>query len=146
MCDYSLQNVAFRSAKVGDKLVVKNFGTGTKGFAGAGPDDPVNVAVCLLPGTEIAFDAEVTTALPWYYKALAGIMTTFAKNEHKVAIFRQINLDEPMRHHDAIEMPDGHVVLLTGLDEGQTATVLQMPAKPKNAKEASEQKRLEVVA
>jgi hypothetical protein len=29
MCDYSLQNVKSRAAKVGDKLTTRNFGTGT---------------------------------------------------------------------------------------------------------------------
>jgi hypothetical protein len=31
-------------------------------------------------------------------------------------------------HHDALEFPDGQVVLLTRLCEGQRATVLQLPA------------------
>ena len=39
-------------------------------------------------------------------------------------------------HHDALEFPDGQVVLLTVLDEGQQATVLQLPAEPKTAAEA----------
>jgi hypothetical protein len=33
-------------------------------------------------------------------------------------------------HHDALEFPDGHIVLLTQLCEGQHATVLQLPARP----------------
>ena len=37
-----------------------------------------------------------------------------------------------MRHHDALEFPDGRNVLLTRLDEGQEATVLQLPAQPTN--------------
>ncbi len=153
MCDYSLTNVKSRPAQVGDKLVVHSFGTGTKGFR-AIEDVPAEhnagafncTAVCLLPGTEIAFTDPPKTALPWWYKTLAGIMTTLEATEHKVAIFRQINKDEPHRHHDAIEMPDGKIVLLTGLDEGQTATVLQLPASPKTEQEAQDQKRLEVVA
>jgi hypothetical protein len=54
MCDYSLQSVRTRPAKVGEKLVTHNFGTGTRGFAA--PED-CSVAVCLLPGTELAFEA-----------------------------------------------------------------------------------------
>ena len=53
MCDFSLQHVKSRPAQVGDKLETRNFGTGTTGFCDAA--DP-NVAVCLLPGTELAFD------------------------------------------------------------------------------------------
>ena len=56
MCDFSLQSARSRSAKVGDKLTTRNFGTGTRGFAA--PEDPT-VAVCLLPGTELAFSRDV---------------------------------------------------------------------------------------
>jgi hypothetical protein len=52
MCDYSLHNVKSRSAKVGDKLTTRNFNTGTRGFSA--PED-ANMAVCVLPGTELAF-------------------------------------------------------------------------------------------
>ena len=44
---------------------------------------------------------------------------------HKTAIFRQINQDNPRTHHDALEFPDGQIVLLNLLEEGQHATVLQ---------------------
>ena len=54
MCDYSLHHVATRPAKIEDELVVTKFSKSiTRGFAAVG--EP-NVAVCLLPGTEIAFD------------------------------------------------------------------------------------------
>ena len=56
MCDFSLQSVRSRAAKVGDKLVTCDFGTGTRGFAAA--DDP-ELAVCVMPGTELAFADEV---------------------------------------------------------------------------------------
>ncbi len=56
MCDFSLQSVRSRPAKVGDKLVTRDFGTGTRGFAAA---DDLGLAVCLLPGTELAFSGEV---------------------------------------------------------------------------------------
>jgi hypothetical protein len=50
-----------------------------------------------------------------------------------------------MAHHDALEFPDGQVVLLTALDEGQQATVLQLPARPTIAAEADAQKRVTYV-
>src|SRR5262245_35343530 len=56
MCDYSLMHVKSRPASVGDKLRTSNFGTGTRGFAA--PDDP-DTAVCVLPGTELAFEAGI---------------------------------------------------------------------------------------
>jgi hypothetical protein len=64
----------------------------------------------------------------------------------KVARFRQINLEQPNVHHDALEFPEGQVVLLTQLDEGQHATVLQLPASPRATNEAEQQKRDSVVA
>jgi hypothetical protein len=57
MCDYSLQHVASRPAKIEDKLVVTKFNNSiTRGFAAVG--EP-HVAVCLLPGTEIAYEENV---------------------------------------------------------------------------------------
>jgi hypothetical protein len=52
----------------------------------------------------------------------------------KTAIFRKINQDNPVAHHDALEFPNGEVVLLTYLEEGQQATVLQLPTVAIDAK------------
>jgi len=139
MCDYSLQFVASRPAKVGDKLVTTQFGNSiTRGFAAVG--EP-KVAVCLLPGTEVAFEKEVE----WEHIAL-GIRLPWKRIGEKVARFRQVKKDQPHVHHDALEFPDGQIVLLTGLRQGQQATVLQLPAAPRTAEEAEEQKRIAVVA
>ena len=132
MCDYSLQNVKSRAANVGDKLTTRNFGTGTRGFAA--PEDRTT-AVCLLPGTELAFAEEITVATAGMF--FDGVKAT----GRKTAIFRQVDKDTPHRHHDALEFPDGEMVLLTCLCEGQHATVLQLPAKPTTAAETEEQKR-----
>ena len=56
MCDYSLIGVRSRPAKVRDKLNTHDFGTGTRGFAAA---EDAGVAVCVLPGTELAFSSPV---------------------------------------------------------------------------------------
>jgi hypothetical protein len=117
MCDYSLHNVKSRPAKVGDKLTTRDFGTGTRGFAAS---ENMNVAVCVLPGTELSFEHEITSAIRWPWSK--------QKTGHTTAIFRQVNLDKPAAHHDALEFPDGRVVLLTFLKERQRATVLQLPA------------------
>ena len=132
MCDYSLHSIKSRPAKIGDKLTTRDFGTGTRGFAAS--ENP-SVAVCVLPGTELAFAHEVerlpTRLGPWHDGAI----------RHKTAIFRQINKDRIAAHHDALEFPDGRIVLLTLLAEGQQATVLQLPAEPKTAVEAESQQR-----
>jgi hypothetical protein len=133
MCDFSLQSTQSRPAKVGDKLTTRNFGTGTRGFAA--PDDP-NTAVCLLPGTELAFSKEVVVPTSGIFSS--GELTI----GQTLAIFRQINKDQPRAHHDALEFPDGRVVLLTMLCDGQEATVLQLPAQPKSAEEAEAQTRV----
>ena len=62
MCDYSLEIVASRPAMVGDKLISTSFPhTITRGFASA---DDRNIAVCLLPGTELPWDSVPDCALP----------------------------------------------------------------------------------
>ena len=131
MCDYSLHNVATRPARIEDKLVTTKFNNSiTRGFAEIG--EP-HVAVCLLPGTEIAFDDNVECE-PMFG---IGILPN-KKMGQRLARFRQINMQNAMIHHDALEFPDGQVVLLTRLCEGQRATVLQLPigAHPEAAGEA----------
>ena len=83
------------------------------------------MAVCIRPGTELAFADRVRKMPIGLFGLGAG------KIEHKTAIFRQINKEKAAAHHDALEFPDGKIVLLTCLDEGQQATVLQLPAEPK---------------
>ena len=61
---------------------------------------------------------------------------------HRTAIFRQINKEKAAVHHDALEFPDGQIVLLTFLCEGQQATVLQLPAEPKTLSESEAQQRV----
>lgn len=133
MCDYSLKYVRSRPAKVDDKLITRDFGTGTLGFASA---KDAAVAVCVLPGTELAFFSAVKLA---DYRFIRGWKEQTLP--HTTAIFRQVNKDHPLMHHDALEFPDGHIVLLTNLVEGQQATVLQLPAQPTTAAEAEAQKR-----
>jgi hypothetical protein len=133
MCDYSLQSIKSRPAKVGDRLMTRDFGTGTRGFAAS---EDVNLAVCVLAGTELAFAHKVerlpTKLWPWWHDAI----------EHKTAIFRQIKEGKLAAHHDALEFPDGHIVLLTSLREGQQATILQLPAEPRTAVETEAQRRV----
>ncbi len=129
MCDYSLHHVASRPARVSDKLVTTKLArSSTRAFAAVGEygaklvihDGAPEVAVCLLPGTELAFDNNVS-----YDRAFSVLGT--ARVNHKVARFRQIDLDDPHGQHDALEFPDGKVVKVARLATGQTATVLQLP-------------------
>jgi len=131
MCDYSLEHVASRPAVVADRLITTSFPNSiTRGFAAT---DDVNVAVCLLPGTEIAFDAEVAYEHPVTY-ARQTIAATVAR-------FRELDPDLPYAHHDALEFPGGEVVPLTRLVQGQRATVLQLPAQDRPADAKTEQPR-----
>jgi hypothetical protein len=121
MCDYSLHHVATRPVKIEDKLVATKFKNAlTRGFTAIG--EP-NVAVCLLPGTEIAFDENVECEPSFGIGLLPN-----KKIGQRLARFRQINMHSPVTHHDALEFPDGQVVLITRLCVGQRATVLQLPA------------------
>jgi hypothetical protein len=129
MCDYSLHHVTSRPAKVSDKLVTTELArSSTRGFAAVGEhgaklvihDDLPKVAVCLLPGTELAFDGDVR------YDRAFNLFGNGRIN-HKVARFRQIDMDDPHAHHDALEFPNGQLLKVTQLVPGQTATVLQLP-------------------
>ena len=118
MCDYSLHYVASRPARVGDKLVSMSFPqTTTRGFASV---DDRTVAVCLLPGTELAFEEEVRCDTGMLFSGRLG---------HTVAKFQQVDKNRSNVYHDALEFPDGKIVLLTHLCKGQRATVLQLPAR-----------------
>jgi hypothetical protein len=120
MCDYSLENVASRPAVVADRLIVTSFkNTITRGFAATGDLD---TAVCLRPGTELAFDSDIRYGhriTRWPVRAAT-----------RVARFRQIDAHNPYTHHDALELADGTIVPVARLVPGQWATVLQLPAEP----------------
>jgi hypothetical protein len=119
MCDYSLHSVQSRSAKARDNLVTTSFrGTTTRGFAAV---DAPTVAVCLLPGTELAFENDVEWRRPFF-----GFFQK-RKPRARLARFRQVDTEQATRHHDAVEFSNGQIVLLTDLRPGQRATVLQLP-------------------
>ena len=136
MCDYSLHSIKSPPAKIGDKLTTRDFGTGTRGFAAS---EDARVVVCVLPGTELAFAHEV--------KRLPARLWAWQDRviKHTTAIFRQVNKEKVATHHDALEFPDGQIVLLTCLSEDQQATVLQLPAESKTAVEAEAQQRVAYV-
>jgi hypothetical protein len=140
MCDYSLHQVASRPAKVGDKLVTTRFNNSiTRGFAAVG--EP-HVAVCLLPGTEIAFEKEIE------FERGFAIFAGWKRGKgigDKVARFRQVNPNKPDVHHDALEFPNGEIVLVTRLYEGQHATVLQLPASARSVNNTEQPSRSAVV-
>jgi hypothetical protein len=125
MCDYSLHAVATRPARVGETLITTTFpATSTRGFASE--RDP-NVAVCMLPGTELAFAGNVRYDNRWIWTREIGF---------RVGKFGAIDRHDPDRHHDAIEFPDGSHVLVTLLCEGQRVTVLQLPVVAQPAERA----------
>ena len=101
--------------------------TTTRGFASV---DDRNVAVCLLPGTELAFEEEVRCGTGMVFSWRLG---------HTVAKFQQVDKNWSNVHHDALEFPDGKIVLLTHLCKGQRATVLQLPASPRATVEEPQQ-------
>ena len=121
MCDYSLEHLASRPAKVGDQLVTTKFGrTYTTGLCAVGQP---SVAVCIKPGTELAFEREIESDSLWLTRRLGS----------QVARFRRVNEERTFGHHDALELPSGKVVLLTRLLVGQRATVLQLPVEEREA-------------
>jgi len=125
--------VSSRPSKLGDKLVTKHFNNSiTRGFAAVGEPD---VAVCLLSGTEVAFEKEIE------FEPGFAVFSTGTRGKtiwDKVARFRQVNTDKPNVHHDALEFPDGEIVLVTRLYPGQHATVLQLPALPSSVNDVEQ--------
>ena len=116
MCDYSLHAVATRPAEVGERLVCTRFaGTTTRGFSAIAEPE---VAICLRPGAEIAFDQDVE---------YDGLLFRRRVGD-RLARFRQIDINK-VQHHDALEFGNGKIILLTNLKAGQTATVLQLPVE-----------------
>jgi hypothetical protein len=117
MCDYNLHFVTSRPAKAGEKLVTTVFWKSiTRAFAAV--EEP-NVAVCLLSGTELAFDNNVQ------YDSSFNLFRKVSI-DYRVARYRQVN--EPNNRDGALEFPDGQIVLVARLVSGQIATVLQLPA------------------
>lgn len=116
MCDYSMHAVATRPAQVGETLITTTFrGTSTRGFAS---ENEPTVAVCMLPGTELAFAEDIKYDNRWIWTRAINF---------RVGKFGRMDPQLPHRHHDAIEFPDGNYVLVTQLCEGQRVTVLQLP-------------------
>lgn len=123
MCDYSLQHLESRAAQQGDKLVAVGFKlTTTRGFAAESEPD---VPVCLLPGTQLAFEKDVRVE----NHGFLGTWTPARRVHSRVATFIKINENEPYAHHDALQFPTGDIVLLSRLATGQKATVLQLPVQ-----------------
>jgi hypothetical protein len=116
MCDYSLHAISSRSAKVGETLISTHFrGAATLGFASPAEE---GVAVCLLPGTELAFEKNVRYRGRWFRSHAANF---------NVAKFCKIAPEMPCQHHDALAFPDGSTVLVNSLKRGQRVHVLQLP-------------------
>ena len=129
MCDYSLHAVASRAAKAGERLVSTSFPrTTTRGFA---TTDDRNVAVCLLPGTELAFENNVKYRGRWFRSHTIPF---------SVAQFCKIAPEKLSQHHDALVFPDGRTLLLDTLVAGQRLRVLQLPLSAKElARHAAKQ-------
>ena len=77
-------------------------------------------AVCMLPGTELAFEENVRFDSRWVWPKTLNF---------RVGKFGMIDPHIPDRHHDAVEFPDGTCILVTQLREGQRVTVLQLPVR-----------------
>ena len=75
-------------------------------------------AVCLLPGTEIAFDENVECSRRWHRH-----LSEDKKIGQRLARFRPVHMDNPVAHHDALEFPDGQVVLVTRLSDHHNSDI-----------------------
>jgi hypothetical protein len=73
---------------------------GTVGFASPAER---GVAVCLLPGTELAFEKKVRYRGAWFKSHTVNF---------NVAKFCKLAPEDPFQHHDALAFPDGSTVLV----------------------------------
>src|SRR5262245_18434185 len=131
MCDYRLATIASRPAIVGDRLVTCRFKRYTGGFCAI---DAPDVAVCLSPGTELAFEQEFE---PCNWLQRLWIRLRHGATALKLARFRRTNLETIAAHHDAVEFANGAVVLVTNMRPGQLVRVLQLPVEAHVAKAPS---------
>src|SRR5262249_15695684 len=123
--------VAPGRARIGDKLVATKFPNSiTRGF---GAVDEPHVAVCLLPGTEIAFDQNVECEPSFGI----GILP-HKKIGQRLARFRQINMDNARDPSRRVGIPGRAGSAAHAPLRGPGATVLQLPiaAHPASAEEA----------
>jgi hypothetical protein len=133
MCDYSLHAIASRSAKVGECLVSTCFpGSSTLGFAS--PKE-LGIAVCLLPGTELAFEKYVRYRRGWFSSRAVNF---------NVAKFCKLDPEVPQKHHDALAFPDGSAVLVNTLVRGQRLHVLQMPVNGDELRSRTSKERISI--
>lgn len=96
MCDYSLHAVASRPAKVGETLVSTRFiSGGTVGFASS---TELSVAVCLLPGTELAFEKNVRYHGDWFrsHTVNFNVLRNLAKSTPRYRISIMMRFHSPM--------------------------------------------------
>ena len=98
MCDYSLQHVRSRPAKVGDNLTTRDFGTRTRGFAAA---EDRGVGVSFFRGPSSRFPARDAYRLPLRRRVEGG--NTSSRDGNLPAS----ELNEPMMHHDALDFRIG---------------------------------------
>jgi hypothetical protein len=139
MCDYSLESFRSREAKVGDQLITGRIQRqnliGAWGYnsltRGLYAEDDPGCAVCLKPGTELAFPDVVR----FYHKPI--------NTRYETATFIQVNTETGHVHHDALRFPDGTIRLVNDLAEGQKLTVLQLP---KQSKEDAEEQATKALA
>lgn len=119
MCDYSLNGIASRPARVGDRIVSTRFAaTFDRGFGLLGARD---IAICLMPGTEIAFDGNAVIEPELLSLPKWNIGECLAR-------FRHVNHGDPLLPRDAVEFIGGEIVPVMRLAEGQVATVIQLPS------------------
>ncbi len=135
MCDFSIDAAKSRPAKQGDELKTHDFGS-SRGFCGA--KDPrahyEATAVCLLPGTEVAFRGEVLVRSTDRFTVIVnGALRAFglAPKGARTATFIKVDKNIVPIHHDALQFSDGTIVLLNDLVPNQKATVLSLPATPR---------------
>jgi hypothetical protein len=127
MCDFSLHAAAQKPAEKGHKMKTARLaytGGSSGGFFDA--DDP-SVAVCLQPGTEVAFDKPPLLRRGFRAFVPSIIRRGLGEGLPQMATFRKVDLSKTHTHHDALEFVGGRVVKIDDLKTGLSARVVSLP-------------------
>jgi hypothetical protein len=93
------------------------------------------------PGEHAIAQSETGRSVPKLAPAASSPPASVARKRVATAEASKDSIS-PVDNDSALEFPDGEVVLLTRLCEGQRATVLTLPTQPKSAAEADAQQRI----
>lgn len=109
-----------RAAVRGERLLTCAFNTSTT-FGFCSECEP-HMAVRVPSGAKLAFDWPIS------FQGIWALLHHAVRGHANSARFRRLSLSNPHAQSDALELDNGRIVPLNFLSQGQSATVVQLPA------------------